>query len=130
VILLDTHVVLWLAFQQSRLSPRARATIEQARNNSEPMAICAISLLEISTAAAKGRLGFATSTEAFLQQVESLFVVLPITARACARTISLPETYPKDPADRIIAATALVEGLPLVTADREIHASKALRTIW
>ena len=47
--------------------------------------------------------------------------------RACAR--ALPATYPKDPADRV-GATALVEGLSLITADREIRRSRAVRTIW
>jgi PIN domain nuclease of toxin-antitoxin system len=42
----------------------------------------------------------------------------------------LPASYPEDPADRIIGATALVEGLPLLTADREIRRSKAVQTIW
>jgi len=43
---------------------------------------------------------------------------------------ALPAGYPKDPADRIIGATALVEGIPLITADREIRKSRALATIW
>jgi PIN domain nuclease of toxin-antitoxin system len=43
---------------------------------------------------------------------------------------NLPATYPNDPADHIIGATLLVEGLPLVTADREIRRSKAFQTIW
>ncbi len=41
-----------------------------------------------------------------------------------------PTAYPKDPADRIIGATALVDGFSLITADREIHRSKVVRTIW
>jgi PIN domain nuclease of toxin-antitoxin system len=53
-----------------------------------------------------------------------------ITGRVCARAIGLPPSYPKDPADCIIGATALVEGLSLLTADREIHKSEVLRTIW
>lgn len=130
MILLDTHVVLWLAFEQSRLSVTAVRAIEDARRNSEPVAICGITLLEISVAASKGRLNFTTSAEAFLHEVESLFVVLPITARACARAISLPASYPKDPADRVIGGTALVEGIPLLTADRDILRSRALTTIW
>jgi PIN domain nuclease of toxin-antitoxin system len=65
-----------------------------------------------------------------LQEIEARFVVLPISSRACARTLQLPSSYPKDPADRLIGATALVEGLSLVTADSEIHLSKALATIW
>ena len=44
--------------------------------------------------------------------------------------MGLPSAYPKDPADRIIGATALVEGISLVTADEDIRKSKALRTIW
>jgi PIN domain nuclease of toxin-antitoxin system len=44
--------------------------------------------------------------------------------------MEFPVTYPKDPADRIIGATALVEGLSLVTADREIRRSKLVPTIW
>jgi PIN domain nuclease of toxin-antitoxin system len=44
--------------------------------------------------------------------------------------MSFPTTYPKDPADRIIAATALVEGFSLITADREIRRSKLVHTIW
>ena len=52
-----------------------------------------------------------------------------VAGRACA-PLELPVAYPKDPADRIIGATALVEGLSLLTADREIRRSKALRTIW
>lgn len=130
MILLDTHVVFWLAFEESRLSPAAVRAIQDARRNFEPVAICGITLLEISVAASKGRLNFTTSAEAFLHEVESLFVVLPITARACARAISLPPPYPKDPADRIIGATALVEGIPLVTADRDIQQSRALTIIW
>jgi len=56
--------------------------------------------------------------------------VLPISGRACVRALALRAAYPKDPADRILTATALVAGLPLLTADREIHRAKALRTIW
>ena len=71
-----------------------------------------------------------SSLEDFLRVVEERFVVLPISARACARMLSLPADYPKDPADRVIGATALVEGLSLVTADREIRRAKVVRTIW
>ena len=61
---------------------------------------------------------------------EARFVVLPISGRACVRALELPAAYPKDPADRIIGGTALVEGLSLLTADRAIRRSRALRTIW
>lgn len=130
MILVDTHVVVWLAFDESRLSGKARAAIDKARRNGDGLAISDITLLELATLASKGRIRLAISLESFLQEVEARFVVLPISGRACARAIALPPAYPKDPADRIIGATALVEGLPLLTADRQILRSKALRTIW
>jgi len=130
VILVDTHVVVWLAFDQDQISRKARTAIDDARKNADGLAISDITLLELATLASKGRIHLNISLESFLQEVESRFVVLPITGRACARAIGFPATYPKDPADRIIGATALVEGLSLLTADREIRRSRAVRTIW
>jgi PIN domain nuclease of toxin-antitoxin system len=130
VILVDTHVVAWLAFDQDQISRKARAAIDNARRNGDGLAISDITLLELATLASKGRIQLDISLESFLQEVEARFVVLPISGRACVRAIGLPAAYPRDPADRIIGATALVEGLPLLTADREIRRSKALQTIW
>lgn len=130
MILVDTHVVVWLAFDQSQLSRKARAAIDEARNSGEGLAISDISLLELATLATKGRVRLDISLESFLLEVESRFIVLPISGRACARAMGLPPTYPRDPVDRIIAGTALVEGLSLITADREIGRSKVLRIIW
>jgi PIN domain nuclease of toxin-antitoxin system len=130
LILVDTNVVLWLAFDQARLSSKAKTIIEDARKNADGLAISGITLLELAILRSKGRISLDVSLESFLQEVESRFVVFPITGRACARTVGLPASYPKDPADRIIGATALVEGLALLTADREIRRSKIVRTIW
>ncbi|HXP78437.1 MAG TPA: type II toxin-antitoxin system VapC family toxin [Verrucomicrobiae bacterium] len=130
VILVDTHVVAWLAFEQDRISRKARSAIDEARKNADGLAISDITLLELATLATKGRIHLDISLESFLQEVESRFVVLPISGRACARAMGLPATYPKDPADRVIAATALVEGLSLLTADRAIRRSRTVQTIW
>lgn len=130
MILVDTHVVAWLAFDQDQISRKARTAIDGARKDADGLAISDITLLELATLASKGRIRLDISLESFLQEVESRFVVLPISGRACARAMGLPATYPKDPADRLIGATALVEGLSLVTADREIRRSRAVQTIW
>jgi PIN domain nuclease of toxin-antitoxin system len=130
VILADTHVVVWLAFAQKQISTRAKAAIDDARKNADGLAICDISLLELATLASKGRIRLDVSLESFLQEVESRFIVLPISGRACARAMGLPASYPNDPADRIIGATALVEGLSLLTADRAIRRARLVHTIW
>jgi PIN domain nuclease of toxin-antitoxin system len=130
VILLDTHVVVWLAFDQAQLSKNARAAIDDARQNGDGLAISDVTLLELTTLSSKGRIRLNISLESFLREIEARFIILPISGRACVRALGLPQTYPKDPADRIIGATALVEGMSLLTADREIRRSRALRTIW
>jgi PIN domain nuclease of toxin-antitoxin system len=130
VILVDTHVVVWLAFDQGQLSKAAKAAINEARQNGEGLAISDITLLELMTLTTKGRIRLDISLESFLREIEARFIVLPISGRACVRALGLPAAYPKDPADRIIGATALVEGLSLLTADREIRRSRALHTIW
>ena len=130
MILVDTHVVVWLALDQTHLSKSARATIDDARQNGDGLAISDITLLELATLSSKGRIRLDISLESFLREVEARFIVLPISGRACVRALGLPAAYPKDPADRIIGATALVEGLSLLTADRAIRRSRALHTIW
>jgi len=130
MILLDTHVVLWLTSDPAKLSGKAKTAIQDARTNGDGLAISDITLLELATLASKGRIRLEISPETLLCELEARFVILPITGRACARALGLPAAYPKDPADRIIAATALVEGLSLITADRDIRLSKTLRTIW
>ena len=130
MILVDTHIVVWLAFDPHEISRKAKQAIEDARKNADGLAISDITLLELATLVSKGRIRLDISVESFLQEVESRFVVLPMSSRICARAITLSGTYPKDPADRIIGATAIVEGLSLLTADREIRRAEVCQTIW
>jgi len=130
VILVDTHVVAWLALDPDRLSKAAKTAIDEARKSGGGLAISDISLFELAVLFRKKRITLDISLEHFLAEVEARFLVLPMTSRICVRALGFAADYPKDPADRIIVATALAEGLSLLTADREIRRSKAVTTIW
>jgi PIN domain nuclease of toxin-antitoxin system len=130
LILLDTHAVIWLAQDYERISPTAQSAIEVARNKDRGLAISDITLIEIARLASHKRLNLMPDLETFLRDVELRFVVLPITANIALQAFELPAGYPKDPIDRIIGATALVEDIPLVTADAGIRKSRAIATIW
>ncbi|HXY78363.1 MAG TPA: type II toxin-antitoxin system VapC family toxin [Candidatus Acidoferrales bacterium] len=130
MILLDTHVVVWLAQEYQRVSAAAQATIEKAREERGGIAVSDITLLEIALLAARRRVNFQPDVKSTLSEVERRFIVLPITGDIALQALALPENYPKDPADRIIGATAVVEGLTLVTADAQIRKSRAVPTVW
>ncbi len=130
LILLDTHVVIWLAQDYQRISPAARAAIEDTRDEDRGVAVADITLVEIARLASHGRVNLIPNAETVLSEVEHRFVILPITSKIALQAFALPANYPKDPVDRILGATALVEGLTLVTADAKIRNSRAVPTIW
>ena len=129
MILLDTHIVVWLAGDELRISHKAKAAIDEARQTDRGLAISDFTIYELSTLYRKKEIGLAISLESFLYEVEARFVILPITAHISASAFYLPIGYPKDAADRIIGATALVEGLTLITADAQIRKSQ-VPTVW
>ena len=130
MILLDTHVVIWVSSGDSRLSSKAQTAIHEARQAVRGLAVSDFTLVELSQLYWKNRIGLVIGPEDFLHELERRFVILPITANIALQAYALPASYPKDPADRIIGATALVEDIPLLTADRAIRNSKAVPTIW
>jgi PIN domain nuclease of toxin-antitoxin system len=130
LILLDTHVVIWIAQDQQRISSRAHNAITNTREGGQGLFVSSMTLLEVARLASQKRIQLTPNLEAFLREVERRFAVLPITGRICVQAFEFPANYPKDPADRVIGATAVVEGLSLVTADQAIRQSKAVPTIW
>ena len=130
LILLDTHALLWLASGDARLSRQAQAVLDDARLRNMALAISDVTLMEIAQLFYRRRIEFRVGLESFLEEVERRFRIFPITRNIAMQAFELPESYPNDPVDRIIGATALIEDIPLVTADREIRKSRAGPTIW
>jgi PIN domain nuclease of toxin-antitoxin system len=123
-------VVVWLASGDARISRRAQAAIDEARQAVQGLAISDFTLFELSMLFRKKQFMLAVRQEAFLSEVERRFVVLPITANIALQAFELPAGYPKDPADRIIGATAIIQDIPLITADAQIRDSRAVPTVW
>lgn len=130
MILLDTHVVLWLASGDPRMSRPAQAAVDDARHHGGGLAISDVSLMEIAQLSHRRRIEFPVGLESFLSEVAHRFKVFPVTVNIAMQAFDLPANYPNDPVDRVLGATALVEDIPLVTADREIRKSRAIPTIW
>lgn len=130
LILLDTHVIVWLSYDYDRISARAQKVIKEARAEERGVAISSITLLEIVRLSTHGRIRLTPDLETFLSELETRFVVMPITANIARQAFELPSSFPKDPVDRVIVATALIEDIPLITADREIRRSRAVPIIW
>lgn len=128
MVLLDTHAFVFDALQPKRLSKRVRSRISTAAGRHN-LVISDISLLEVAMLVERKRLDVGTSTEEFLEvALEARSVrVLPITPHIAQRAATL--TAPTDPADRVIAATALEHGAILVTSDRKLHGLRGLRSI-
>jgi PIN domain nuclease of toxin-antitoxin system len=131
VILLDTHVILWAAIERKRLSRAAESALRRARS-SDGLAVAAISLWELASLFAQARIETYGTVEASVRQVLEAVgaVVKPITQEIAVLATQFPDSYPRDPADRLIGATARAEGIALVTQDRRIRNSPLLRTIW
>lgn len=129
MILLDTHILAWSATDQERLSQVAKAAIAKAREHGG-LGIASITLWELALAFFRGRLRTTGSVQAAVEGFSSGVTIQELTPEIVSIAAQLPEPYPRDPADRLIGATALALGIPLVTADSLIIASRAVETIW
>lgn len=126
-VLLDTHVFLWWITDDERLSPRAREVMVEGRNT---LVLSAASGWEMAIKARLGRLSVAGDFASFLSEQLALNGIdtLPVTMAHALHVYELP-AYHRDPFDRLLVAQALLEGIPIVTADPEI-ARYPVEVIW
>ncbi len=131
MILLDTHVWLWWLSNPEKLSAKATISINEAVETNG-LVISSISTWEIALLVARGRLQLAIDTRDWVRKTEGLTFVrfAPVDNTISLRSVSLPGEFHADPADRIITATALTMGIPLISKDRKILNYSHVQTIW
>lgn len=118
MIVLDTHVMLWLRLGDARLGPSARREIDRQWRDGE-VAVSAISFWEVAMLKRKKRIVFPEDVAFWRrEQLEQGVVELTVDGETAVRAAAL-EGFQGDPADRIIVATAL-SGRSLVTGDQRI----------
>lgn len=127
MIVLDTHAWIWWVTGDRRLPARAKASLSSSKRIGVP-AIC---VWEVGMLVTRERLQLRVTLETWVELalhvpgVELLALTPAISIRASQ--LGAP---PADPADRLIAATALVCGAPLVTRDERLQGLEGLATVW
>lgn len=127
----DTHAIIWHVFADNRPSPRARTFIESTAAAGDQIAISAVTLVEIAYLVKKGRLPAGTLAEVLseLARVDTVLVDVPVDRSVATNILQVARIDVPDMPDRIIAATAVGLGLPLISRDGKIRTS-GVSTIW
>jgi PIN domain nuclease of toxin-antitoxin system len=127
-VVLDTHVVHWWSAEPERVSRRAAAALSDA----EELAVAAITWWELAWLARHERIRIAIPLRTWLDRLAEHVRTLPLTPAIADTAVSLPASFPGDPADRLIYATAIEHGFELVTKDRKLrrHRQPRPRTVW
>lgn len=122
MIVVDTHIQIWWVEESGRLAETQRQAIENERHQSGIIGVSTISCVEIARPAGNGLIELPTDALAWMRGLLSYAGVrlLPITPEIAVRAYNLPEPFHRDPADRILVATALEHSCPLVTSDNRI----------
>jgi PIN domain nuclease of toxin-antitoxin system len=129
VILLDSHVLIWAVADPKRLSRAAASAIRRARRG-DGLAVSARTAYEVAWQITSARIQGYGTVEAAVRRFLEGVTIRPITLEIAALATQFPDDYPRDPADRLIGATARAEGLTLVTRDERMRRSPLLKTVW
>jgi PIN domain nuclease of toxin-antitoxin system len=129
VIVLDTHALLWWAMDPDKLSAPAVASLRDMEHHGGFAS--AISLWELGVKIQRGKLELGISIEEFARRIDRTQTVeiLAVDTATWRRSLDLPWDH-RDPADRVIVATAVLRGVPLLTADAEIRRFPGIECIW
>jgi PIN domain nuclease of toxin-antitoxin system len=119
-VLLDSHVVHWWSAEPHRVSETASEVLTEA----DELAIAAITWWELAWLARNERIVVAIPMRSWLGELAARVRTIPLTPAIGETAVSLPSSFPSDPADRLIYATAVEHGLRLVTKDRKLLAHR------
>lgn len=132
MILLDTHAWVWWVSDPQRLPLPARAAIEDSLDAGRPVRVSSISVWEVAMLVRRGRLELTMDLGDWIAHAEAApeIAFVPVDNRIAAGAVDLDDFAHRDPADRIILATALNLGATLVTADARLRDYAPARTLW
>jgi PIN domain nuclease of toxin-antitoxin system len=125
-VVLDTHVVQWWSAEPDRLSAKAADAVREA----DELAVAAITWYELAWLARTGRISVAIPVRSWLDQLAAQVRTITITPAIADTAAGLPPSFPGDPADRLIYATAIEHGVPLVTKDARLRKHGCTVTVW
>lgn len=131
MLVLDTHILIWWVSADTSLSKQAAKKINDTLKTDGEILISSISAWEIAMLIEKGRLVLSMEVESWLDEVSQIDGVrfIPVDNEIGIKATKLPGEFHKDPADRIIVATARQLALPLITADDKIIDYQHVKTI-
>ena len=116
-VLLDSHVLLWWSAEPDRLSAVARTAVLEA----EELAVASITWFELAWLATHERIDVSIPISTWLEGLSAQVRTVGTTPAIALAAVALPSSFPGDPADRLIYATAVEHGWPLVTKDRRLR---------
>ena len=127
----DTHTAVWYLFNNPRLSAVTRRTIEEAFRAGDQIGVSSISLVEMVYLAEKGRIPSTAVEDLMRALLDSEYPLheLPVDASIARQMASVSRDDVPDMPDRIVAATGVRYGVPVISRDGRIRAS-SIQSIW